>query len=61
MRGEKRRRMTNKVVATEAMTIIIVRRYRWSNTQMGRVWRAGPRHDPFNSVWTNPTRASRSV
>jgi hypothetical protein len=24
---------------------------------MGRVWRAGPRHDPFNSVWTNPTQA----
>jgi hypothetical protein len=28
------------------------------DVQMGRVWRAGPRHDPFNSVWTNPTRAS---
>jgi hypothetical protein len=25
--------------------------------QMGYVWRAGPRHDPFNSVWTNPVRA----
>jgi hypothetical protein len=23
--------------------------------QMGRVWRAGPRHDPFNSA--NPARA----
>jgi hypothetical protein len=30
--GEKKRsRMTNEVVATEARTIIIVRRYRWSN------------------------------
>jgi hypothetical protein len=26
--------------------------------QMGRVWRAGPRHDPFNSAWANPARAS---
>jgi hypothetical protein len=26
---EKRSRMTNEVVATEARTIIIVRRYRW--------------------------------
>jgi hypothetical protein len=26
--------------------------------QMGRVWRSGPRHDPFNSVWANPARAS---
>jgi hypothetical protein len=25
---------------------------------MGRVWRAGPRHDPFNSAWANPARAS---
>ncbi|PWZ45513.1 hypothetical protein Zm00014a_021897 [Zea mays] len=24
---------------------------------MGRVWRASPRHDPFNSVWVNPARA----
>jgi hypothetical protein len=24
---------------------------------MGRVWRAGPRHDPFNSAWANPARA----
>jgi hypothetical protein len=28
---EKRSRMVNEVVATEARTIIIVRRYRWSN------------------------------
>jgi hypothetical protein len=28
---EKRSRMTNEVVATEAGTIIIVRRYRWPN------------------------------
>jgi hypothetical protein len=28
---EKRSRMTNEVVATEARTIIIVQRYRWSN------------------------------
>jgi hypothetical protein len=28
---EKRSRMANDVVATEARTIIIVRRYRWSN------------------------------
>jgi hypothetical protein len=24
--------------------------------QMGRVWRAGPRHDPFNSAWASPAR-----
>jgi hypothetical protein len=29
--SEKRSRMTNEVVATEARTIIIVRRYRWLN------------------------------
>jgi hypothetical protein len=28
---EKRSRMTNEVVATEARTIVIVWRYRWSN------------------------------
>jgi hypothetical protein len=28
---------------------------------MDRVWRADPRHDPFNSVWANPTRASCGV
>jgi hypothetical protein len=26
--------------------------------QMSRVWWAGPRHDPFNSAWANPARAS---
>jgi hypothetical protein len=31
MRGEKRSRMMNDVVATEAMTIIIVWSYRWPN------------------------------
>jgi hypothetical protein len=51
---ERRSRMTNEVVANEARTIIIVRRYRWPN---GHVWRAGPRHDPLNSVWANPARA----
>jgi hypothetical protein len=25
--------------------------------QMGRVWQAGSRHDPFNSARANPTRA----
>jgi hypothetical protein len=25
---------------------------------MCRVWRAEQRHDPFNSVWANPARAS---
>jgi hypothetical protein len=25
--------------------------------QMSRVWRAGPRHDPFNSAWASPARA----
>jgi hypothetical protein len=25
---------------------------------MGRVWRASPRHDPFNSAWANPAQAS---
>jgi hypothetical protein len=24
--------------------------------QMGRVWRTGLTHDPFNSVWANPTQ-----
>jgi hypothetical protein len=28
---EKRSRLANKVMATEARTIIIVRRYRWPN------------------------------
>jgi hypothetical protein len=28
------------------------------DSQMDRVLRAGPRHDPFNSAWTNPTQAS---
>jgi hypothetical protein len=31
MRGEKRSRMANKVVATAARTIIIMWRYRWPN------------------------------
>jgi hypothetical protein len=26
---------------------------------MGRVWRAGPGHDPFNSAWASPTRLCR--
>jgi hypothetical protein len=26
--------------------------------QMGRVWQAGPRNDPFISVWANLARAS---
>jgi hypothetical protein len=26
--------------------------------QIGRVWRSGLGHDPFNSVWDSPTRAS---
>jgi hypothetical protein len=26
--------------------------------QMGRVWLAGPRHDPFNTAWVSPARAS---
>jgi hypothetical protein len=25
---------------------------------MDHVWRAGLRHDPLNSAWANPTRAS---
>jgi hypothetical protein len=24
---------------------------------MGRVWRAGPRHNTFNSAWANSARA----
>ncbi|PWZ29127.1 hypothetical protein Zm00014a_007015 [Zea mays] len=28
---------------------------------MCRVWRAGPGHGPFNSVWANPTRSSCHV
>jgi hypothetical protein len=52
---EKRSRMTNEVATTEAMTIIIVRRYRWPN---GSCLAAGPRHDPFNSAWASPARAS---
>jgi hypothetical protein len=53
MRRDKTSRMANEVVATEARTIIIVS----LDGQIGRVWRVGPRHDPFNSVWTNPARA----
>jgi hypothetical protein len=52
---EKKSRMANKVTTTETRTIIIVRRYRWPNRQL---WRAGPGHVPFNSVWPSPTRAS---
>jgi hypothetical protein len=26
--------------------------------QMGRVWRTGPRHNPFNSAWANLARVS---
>jgi hypothetical protein len=36
------------------MTIINVRGI---DGQMGCVWRAGPRHDPFNSPWVNPAQA----
>jgi hypothetical protein len=25
---------------------------------MGRIWRVGPGHDPFNSAWASPTRSS---
>jgi hypothetical protein len=28
---------------------------------MGRVWRAGSRHDPFNIAWANLTRVSCGV
>jgi hypothetical protein len=28
---------------------------------MGRVWGAGLKHDPFNSVWANPVRAPCSA
>jgi hypothetical protein len=48
---EKRSRMENEVVATEAGTIIIVGGI---DGQMDRVWRTGPRHDAFNSDWANP-------
>jgi hypothetical protein len=54
MRGKEKSRMTNEMVATEAMTIIIVLRYKWSN---GSYLASRPRHDPFNSVWANPARA----
>jgi hypothetical protein len=48
MRGEKKRsRMANEVAATEPRTIIIVRRYRWSN---GSCLVGGLGHDPFNSA-----------
>jgi hypothetical protein len=52
---EKRSRMVNEVVTTETRIIIIVRRYRWPNEPC---LAACPRHDPFNSAWTNPERAS---
>jgi hypothetical protein len=29
--------------------------------QMGRVWQVGLGHNPFNSAWANPTRASCRV
>jgi hypothetical protein len=28
---------------------------------MGRAWRAGPGHGPFNSFWASPTRSSCHV
>jgi hypothetical protein len=37
-RREKRSRMTNEVVATEARTIIIVHKYRWSNGSCLASW-----------------------
>ena len=55
---EKRSGMANEVMATEARTIIIVRRYRWPDGPCQRVWRADPRHDQFNSAWANPARVS---
>jgi hypothetical protein len=47
--------MASEVVATEARTIIMCGGI---DGQMGHVWRAGSNHDPFNSVWANPARAS---
>jgi hypothetical protein len=49
----KRRRRTT--VETGALSII---ENRDIDGQMGRVWRAGLRHDPFNSAWANPARAT---
>jgi hypothetical protein len=48
---KKRSRMANEVVATEAMTIIIVRRYRW---QSGSCLASRPRHDPLNKCLGQP-------
>jgi hypothetical protein len=53
--GEKRSRMTNELAATDARTIIIVGGI---DDQMSHIWWAGPRHDPFNSAWASPARAS---
>jgi hypothetical protein len=55
---EKRSRMANEVVATEGGPSLSCGGI---YDQMGRVWRAGPRHDPFNSAWANPARASCST
>jgi hypothetical protein len=55
---EKRSRMANEVVATEAGPSLSCGGI---DGQMGRVWRAGPRHDPFNSVWANLARVSCSA
>jgi hypothetical protein len=50
--------MTNEVVATEARTIIIVWRYRRPNGSCLASRPDCPRHDSFNSAWSNPARAS---
>jgi hypothetical protein len=53
---ERKSRMTNKMVTTEARTIIIVRRYRWPN------WSClMSQSEPFNSAWVNPARVSCGV
>jgi hypothetical protein len=58
MRGERKSRIANEVAATDTRTIIIVRRYRWSNGTClaGRIG-----HGPFNSVWASLARASCCV
>jgi hypothetical protein len=54
MRGERKSRMAKDVQLRQGPPLSCG----GIDGQIGRVWRAEPRHDPFNCSWTNPARAS---
>jgi hypothetical protein len=54
MRGERKSRMANDVQLRQGPSLSCG----GIDGQIGRVWRAGTRQDPFNCAWTNPARAS---